>query len=678
MPLVCPKCKSDVIAVAGDDALEAVCPKCKQVIDLETIGESPVSAPPKPARRPSAAPDEDKYCRIQAGDMLGGCRMDEMIGAGGMAVVYKATQISLNRPVAVKILPKRLARQRAFVERFAKESAALAALNHPNIVTIIDRGHVGDTYFFVMEYVEGTTLKRLIGENGLPPADCAKYMAQMCSALDYAHRKGVVHRDIKPRNIMVNSEGNVKIADFGLAHLTEEGGSSHDRLNGGTDAYMAPEQREGAGPIDGRTDLYSLGVVFYEALTGRLPSRAYAPPSRLNPRVDARLDGVLERALQMDPARRYQSPNEFWGAVEAAIRPAQQATEVCPKCKAASPETERKCLKCGASLEHLFEGCPECRHANRRDVKICRKCGLNLAAWREKKWQEIGDINARVPGLARDKKFDEAIRLLTDIAKLDGGAFADARRMAKQRTAELLDQRREWARETFEAGKKLADEHQYDNAVKLWQQIPKAEMDVSGPLAQAQARMKERANLVAEGDQQWKRREAQAALSFWRRAAALWPDNSDLKAKITDAENQLSAEKVVQGYLAEGKTLLASRDYPACRETCQKALEVAPDHPAVKQLLDSLEAKELKDEVESAVRKGDECLDAYRYFEAIEWWQKAAAMSPSDSALATDIAERIALAKSERLRRRLVVAVVAVCALAFVVLIALVIRNAIG
>lgn len=682
MSLVCPRCKSDVIALADNDVLQPVCQKCKQVIDLETIDEDRASMPASPRKTPArvSAADEDKYCRIQRGDMLGGCRIEEMIGAGGMSVVYKATQVSLNRPVAIKILPKRLAAQPAFVERFAKESAALAALNHPNIITIIDRGHAADTYFFVMEYVEGATLKRLIGENGLSPADCVKYVGQMCSALDYAHRKGIIHRDIKPRNIMVNSEGNVKIADFGLAHLTEDfdprGEPGPDRLSGGTEEYMSPEQRSGAAAIDGRADLYSLGVVFYEALTGKLPPKPYVPPNRLNPRADPRLNGVLERALQADPGRRYPSSSEFWAAVEAAIGSAQPLAEVCPQCKAANPETAQKCLQCGASLARLFENCPECRHPNRREVTICRKCGLNLAAWRENKWQAVSEINTRIPGLVRDKKFDEALKLLAEIVKVEGQGFAEARRMAKQRAAELLEQRKAWAAETFEAGRKLAEEHQYEKALQRWQQIPKADMDVSAALAQAQARMKERAALVLEGDQCWERREAQNALARWRRAAVLWPDNSDLKSKITHAENQLSTEKIIQSYLTEAKALRARKDYAACREACQKALALSPHHAAVKQLLDSLEAQQLEEEIESAVRKGDACLDAYRYEEAVEWWRKAAALLPPGSALGPEIEDRIAAAKGERLRRRLVIAAGIVCGLAFVVLIALVVRNA--
>jgi len=243
-----------------------------------------------------------------------------LLGAGGMGAVYKARQPALDRLVALKILPAKSADGVNFAERFNREARALARLSHPNIVAVHEFGQAGGLHFFIMEFVDGANLRQLEQSCRLSPREALQIIPQICDALQYAHDEGVVHRDIKPENVLVDRKGRVKIADFGLAkilgqdpamlRLTAEGQVM------GTPHYMAPEQVERPLAVDHRADIYSLGVVFYEMLTGDLPLGKFPPPSR-KVQVDVRFDEVVLRSLENDPARRYQQASEVKSQVES-------------------------------------------------------------------------------------------------------------------------------------------------------------------------------------------------------------------------------------------------------------------------------------------------------------------------------------------------------------------------
>jgi tRNA A-37 threonylcarbamoyl transferase component Bud32 len=242
----------------------------------------------------------------------------ELIGQGGMGAVYKARQPALDRLVAVKVLPREAGRDPTFAERFGREAKALARLNHPSIVTVYDFGQAGGMCYLVMEYIDGVNLRETLRAGRLEPAAALKIVPVVCDALQYAHEEGIVHRDIKPENILLDRKGRVKIADFGLAKLL---GPADVSLTGsrqamGTLHYMAPEQWERPAAVDQRADIYSLGVVFYELLTGELPVGRFDPPS-VKVQVDVRLDEVVLRALAREPERRYQRASELRSEVEA-------------------------------------------------------------------------------------------------------------------------------------------------------------------------------------------------------------------------------------------------------------------------------------------------------------------------------------------------------------------------
>jgi eukaryotic-like serine/threonine-protein kinase len=265
-------------------------------------------------------------------------RIVRKLGAGGMADVYLAEDQELGRRVAIKILNGRHANDDQFIERFRREAKNAAALNHPNIVSIYDRGNAEDTYYIAMEYLDGRTLKELIVGHGQAPVRVAvEYARQILSALRFAHRHGIVHRDIKPHNVLVDREGRVKVTDFGIARA----GTSQMTETGsivGTAQYLSPEQARG-GEVDQRSDLYSLGVVLYELLTGKTPFEGDTPveiamkhlsntpqtPSELRPDIPPELDMVILRALAKDPDERYQSADEMEGDLDRVARGAPVA-----------------------------------------------------------------------------------------------------------------------------------------------------------------------------------------------------------------------------------------------------------------------------------------------------------------------------------------------------------------
>ncbi len=324
----CPSCGKEV----GAEAVQGLCPACLMQVGL--------GSGPAPAAM-DLPPLEELRARFPQLEIF------ELIGKGGMGAVYKARQKQLDRIVALKILPPGAERDAAFAARFTTEARALARLNHPNIVTIHDFGCVTsadalpsspDTrpsplFFFVMEFVDGMNLRQLLNAGRIAPREALAIVPQICDALQYAHDHGIVHRDIKPENILLDRQGRVKVADFGLAKLVGASSSSDpsdpsDRSDLqahvntteagvvlGTPQYMAPEQREHPTDVDHRADIYSLGVVFYQMLTGELPKGDFAAPSK-KVLLDIRLDAVVLRALEKTPGLRFQQVSEVKTLVE--------------------------------------------------------------------------------------------------------------------------------------------------------------------------------------------------------------------------------------------------------------------------------------------------------------------------------------------------------------------------
>src|ERR1017187_5656383 len=353
MPEKCPQCGASLPV----GALAGLCPACllQQGAATDTATRSNA--------KPFVPLTVEEVARH-----FPGLEILELLGRGGMGAVYKARQRQLDRLVALKILPPRSGDDSAFADRFTREAKALARLNHPGIVTLYEFGVVecragsplpaegeGQTqrraaecapypepplYYFLMEFVDGVNLRQLLAGDRIAPREALAIVPQICDALQYAHDQGIVHRDIKPENILLDRRGRVKVADFGLAKLVESngplspplspsegergaakaGGERTPDLTGvgkimGTPNYMAPEQVEHPGEVDHRADIYALGVVFYQMLTGELPGKRMEPPSK-KVQIDVRLDEVVMRALEKNPELRYQQVSEVKTCVE--------------------------------------------------------------------------------------------------------------------------------------------------------------------------------------------------------------------------------------------------------------------------------------------------------------------------------------------------------------------------
>ena len=309
----CPKCG----VALPSTATAGLCPRClmAEAMVSTQVDTGPSAQPPLPPEQ--IAPHFPQL------EIL------ECLGRGGMGVVYKTRQKTLNRFVALKLLAPERVRDTQFAERFTREAQALAALSHPNIITIHDFGQAGGFYYLVMEFVDGANLRQLLRARKFTPEEALAIVPPLCDALQYAHDRGIVHRDIKPENLLLDKAGRVKVADFGIAKML---GTASDSGNAGpsptpenatqtalgTPSYSAPEQKTDPRRVDNRADIYSLGVVFYEMLTGELPGKPIEPPSSRmgGVQIDVRLDQVVLRALEKKPELRYQQASEVKTMVE--------------------------------------------------------------------------------------------------------------------------------------------------------------------------------------------------------------------------------------------------------------------------------------------------------------------------------------------------------------------------
>ena len=306
----CPRCG----AAVAPGSPESLCPRCLLALNLESPTQLTGEASARLAGQPPPPTLEE------VAKLFPQLEIVRLLGQGGMGAVYLARQPGLDRLVALKILTPPSVAGRDFAERFIREARALAKLSHPNIVAVHDFGEVSGRFYLLMEFVDGVTLRELLSTQKLPAAEALAIVPKICDALQFAHEHGIVHRDIKPENVLLDKQGRVKIADFGIAKLLGETNRPGVALTGaqdqvGTPHYMAPEQVEQPQTVDHRADIFSLGVVFYEMLTGELPLGRFAAPSQ-RVQVDVRLDEIVLHALEKEPGRRYQHASEVRTAVE--------------------------------------------------------------------------------------------------------------------------------------------------------------------------------------------------------------------------------------------------------------------------------------------------------------------------------------------------------------------------
>jgi serine/threonine protein kinase len=334
------------------------------------------SADGRAARLPSPrigggrAPEAEGATRLAAPPRISGYELLELIGRGGMGEVYRARQLSLGREVAVKVLAGELAGDPELVRRFAKEAAALAALAHPGIVQVIDRGPSAPEglVFYAMELCEGESLREMLGRGPLALPKAAALVGQVAEAMGHAHARGVVHRDLKPENVLVDAAGRAKVVDFGLAGVRSERPElalTRPATAMGTAHYMAPEQLRDARGVDARADVYSLGVMLYECLTGELPAGRFQLPSGRVPGLSSRLDAVAAKALAQDPGERYPDAGAMARAMEEASAPRPRARRKAPMARGRQPNGRARALAVALALAALGALAlrPACRSA---------------------------------------------------------------------------------------------------------------------------------------------------------------------------------------------------------------------------------------------------------------------------------------------------------------------------
>ena len=301
---------------------------------------------------------------IQPGQMLGPYRIISQVGRGGMATVYKAYQPSVDRYVAIKVLPSQLAESKEFTTRFQQEARIIAKLEHPHILPVFDYGESEGVSYFVMRYMDAGTLKeKMIEGRPLPLHDIDRLFTQLAEALSYAHSRGIIHRDLKPANVLIDSHGNVFLTDFGIAKLLESASPRLTQTDAimGTPAYISPEQAQGH-TVDQRSDIYSLGIILYEMVTGSVPFTAETPlavlfkhisdplppPSLVKPDIAPVIEQVLLKALAKDPRDRFATAAEFVAAWERALRDRESlqrptdAATVVPVGAASGAQTQKK------------------------------------------------------------------------------------------------------------------------------------------------------------------------------------------------------------------------------------------------------------------------------------------------------------------------------------------------
>jgi serine/threonine protein kinase len=312
--VVCDQCKQTYVP---SKRLRGLCPTCLLAGSLRGIEAGGSSTPA------IESADAARFVPPAVRDIAAHfpqLEIEGLAGHGGMSCVYQVRQTHLNRSAALKLLPREVAESAGGLERFQREAKTLAQLRHPQIVEVYDAGQAGPWCFILMEFVSGPNLRQLLGVSNLPPNDVKRIMSEICLGLQYAHDQGIVHRDMKPENVLLDKEGHVKLVDFGLAKLLIafplQSVRSQTGQVMGTLHYMAPEQARTPSLVDHRADVYAVGVMLYEMLTGELPLGHFEPPSKRSG-CNSFFDSVVLRAMSQDPSKRYKSVRDLKAAMTA-------------------------------------------------------------------------------------------------------------------------------------------------------------------------------------------------------------------------------------------------------------------------------------------------------------------------------------------------------------------------
>jgi outer membrane protein assembly factor BamB/serine/threonine protein kinase len=461
------------------------------------IGDLPTIAP---ARTSSGMPV------LEPGRIVDGrYEVKSFVGAGGMGALYEAFDTKLGRTVAVKLLLPLLEADSVGVERFLKEAKAVAKLNHPNIVTVYEASKCELGHYIVMEFVRGESLAEKIKTSGKLPTDVVlRITGDICHALSYAHKKGIVHRDVKPGNVLVTKDGAAKVVDFGLAKMQTEFELSRTGAAAGTPCYMAPEQRLDAKGADHRADIYALGATMYHMLTGELPSTVRES------RIPPGLRGVVLKCMEEDPGDRYFSVDDVLADIGRGVPVAAEtagdigAEGLCPRCGTQNPSELRFCRKCGAGL--LLK-CPNCGREDRVGVTHCGKCGANIREAVGECLQKAKDLiaarnyNAALWQLGRcsaaaDQAEVESLRAAAEKAIEDG---RPSRELQEKFSGLISDAQRMMSSASYSSDDRIGEWEKIEAVVKEAEALKPGDSGAQGLLQRAQAELeRERAAIGRE------------------------------------------------------------------------------------------------------------------------------------------------------------------------------------
>ncbi|MBN1808542.1 MAG: protein kinase [Planctomycetes bacterium] len=547
------------------------------------------------------------------GTVIGGCEVVEEIGQGGMGVVYKAKQISLDREVAIKVLAHHLAVDQSFVRRFQHEARAVAKVNHPNILTVFDVGEEHGVYFMVMEFISGRSMSEILtGQELVPPKEASDIIRQAALGLERAQASGIIHRDIKPDNIMVTEQGIVKVSDFGLAKEVENSMTVTDAVMG-TPAYMSPEQCDGK-KLDGRTDIYSLGGTFYRMVTGRLPFEAetamsmmyrhkhepLVPPHEVAPAVPQSLSRVVVKMMAKQREERYQTMGEVIAALDRAWEETGDQSSASVH-ETTSLEATIKFDASGEPSAGPFSGPAISEEGITQDPERARQLAAEAEA-----------------ALVRGDMLS-AVRLLQQAIRLD-----TQNETLKQRLTGLVTPE---VRKLVDAGKKMLVNGQYSESARAFRNavdLDPADEEARRMLGVAEAKLLEKRNAINEIRQLIKEMKFEEVVQCWEKLSpelreANLAKQVDRIKTITIPAKQLVSQADEAN--TEGKMEEAAELY-------QKVLEIDPNNQRAKEGLKEIQRKRTRTEV--LLKEGYEHFLARDFEKAIDVWQNILRIIPGE------------------------------------------------
>ncbi len=507
------------------------------------------------------------------GVKLGGCELQEEIGQGGMGFIYRARQMSLDRIVAVKILADHLAHNPSFVERFQREARAIAKVNHPNILAVYDVGQQHGRHYMIMELVDGGSLAEMLEQRGiLPPGEAADLVSQAAKGLDCAASRNIIHRDVKPDNIMLTSDHVVKVSDFGLAKELDSTMTETQAVMG-TPAYMSPEQCDGR-DLDSRTDIYSLGGTFYRCVTGRLPFEAdtamsmmyrhkhvpLTPPHKIIPTLPEALSEVICRMMAKEREERYQSMADVVTAIEEAktsqpaFDPGRTVPLGQPEAPAPSPPSDVPAFI--STDTRVVATKPTAEEIADTQVR-CRESATRLRA------------EGKLAQAARE------LRRLVEVAPDDKEAKAELREIEK-----LLSEKR---LANGEIRSLVASSH-YEEALEKWNALSEELRDeqIAGQMEKLATTVVPSLRLVNKADQEVEGGQLDEAVASYEEALKLDPASESAKQGLKNVER---TRYRIQVLLKDGYTHRQNRDYKQAVEVWGKILAVDPGNAQARRLI---------------------------------------------------------------------------------------------